>query len=100
MPTRPQVHRAQEARLAPSGQYAELHGTFYGRRWRKAKAAFLAEHPLCRVCADAGLTVAASVVDHVTPHKWSYEAFWRMENWQGLCVRCHNSKTAKENKSR
>jgi hypothetical protein len=42
----------------------------------------------------AGL-VAAKVVDHVTPLKDGGERF-DASNLQGLCVSCHNAKTARE----
>ncbi|MGR0243453.1 HNH endonuclease, partial [Klebsiella pneumoniae] len=41
----------------------------YGSRWDKARRAFLAHHPLCVMCQQQGKTVAASAVDHITPHK-------------------------------
>ena len=68
----------------------------YTWQWEKARAAFLAEHPLCRRCGDAGVTTAATVVDHVTPHAGDTGLFWDRSNWQPLCRRCHDVKTATE----
>jgi 5-methylcytosine-specific restriction protein A len=67
----------------------------YDARWQKARLSFLADHPLCVECEKRGLTVAATVVDHITPHKGDQELFWSVENWRALCERCHNSATAK-----
>jgi len=70
----------------------------YGAQWRIARAQFLRSHPLC-MCADckaAGLIVAASVVDHITPHRGDMRLFWDRENWQSLSKICHDRKTARE----
>jgi 5-methylcytosine-specific restriction protein A len=61
--------------------------------------AFLAEHPLCvDPYGSHGPTLAvATVVDHIVPHKGDAERFWDSEhNWQALCKRCHDRKTATE----
>ena len=70
-------------------------GFYQSARWRGVRAAFLREHPWCGVCAARGRVVAAVVVDHVVPLKDGGERFdW--VNLQGLCVSCHNRKTARE----
>lgn len=43
-----------------------------------------------------GILRAATVVDHIKPHKGDMEVFWDLSNWQGLCEPCHNKKTARE----
>lgn len=68
----------------------------YGREWRKARAIYLSEHPLCVHCKDAGRVKAAVVVDHIQPHRGDYGLFWDRGNWQALCVMHHNVKTATE----
>lgn len=68
----------------------------YNYRWRKAREAYLRKHPLCVECASAGRTEQATRVDHIIPHKDNQELFWDITNWQGLCERHHNIKTAKE----
>jgi 5-methylcytosine-specific restriction protein A len=37
--------------------------------WRKRRAAQLAEHPLCWMCEQQGIMKAATVADHVKPHR-------------------------------
>ena len=68
----------------------------YDGRWRKARALYLSQHPLCAECQRHGRTVAASVVDHIKPHKGNRTLFWDERNWQALCKRCHDAKTARE----
>lgn len=68
----------------------------YGVAWRRARLAFLADHPLCEECRREGRLTPATVVDHITPHKGNRELFWDEKNWQALCKRCHDRKTAKE----
>lgn len=68
----------------------------YGRNWRRARRAFLTEHPLCRECEDEGRVTLATVVDHIVPHKGNPHLFWDVENWQPLCKRHHDRKTVRE----
>jgi 5-methylcytosine-specific restriction protein A len=102
VPVKPPMHRPPGAksaaqmkteldRLRPS---ATRRG--YGARWRRARAAYLARHPLCVPCKAAGRLEPATVVDHVVSHRGSAVTFWDAANWQGLCKRCHDAKTARE----
>jgi len=61
----------------------------YDRRWRKARLNYLAKHPVCVSCG-----YGATVVDHIVPHRGDKQLFWDVSNWQALCERCHNRKTA------
>lgn len=65
-------------------------GRGYGRAWRKARLAFLNEHPLCVSCFKLGRTVAATTVDHVVPARDAPDRFWDESNWQSLCTSCHS----------
>lgn len=67
----------------------------YGRQWRNAARRYLAAHPLCVQCEEAGHTVAAELVDHILPAASHPKLFWDAENWQGLCRDCHAVKTGK-----
>lgn len=64
---------------------------YTGDKFRKARAAFMAAHPLCEICG--GLS---SDLDHITPHKGDPVLFWDSDNWQALCASCHSKKTARE----
>jgi len=70
----------------------------YGRRWQKASKMFLARHPLCALCArkDPPVIRAATLVDHIKPHRGDMALFWDENNWQPSCDECHNIKTATE----
>lgn len=67
----------------------------YDRRWRTYREAYLIRHPLCGSCKAAGRVTAATVVDHIRPHRGDLTLFWAAENHQPLCARCHNCKTAR-----
>lgn len=63
----------------------------YGAPWRRARKAYLFAHPLCVICQAQGRVSAASVVDHIRPHRGDQVLFWDRDNWQALCTTCHNS---------
>lgn len=65
-------------------------------RWQAERAAHLRAHPFCVECAKDGLTVAATEVDHIEPHRGDAALFWKRTNRQGLCKVCHSRKTARE----
>lgn len=72
------------------------HQRGYGSQWQKARLGWLMKHPLCVHCEQRGRVTAATVVDHITPHKGDRHLFWDRDNWQSLCKPCHDVKTAKE----
>lgn len=74
----------------PSRQRGSSTEQGYGHRWRVARIAFLAANPFCW-CGEL-----ATVVDHITPHKGDAGLFWSRDNWQSLCKRHHDRKTARE----
>jgi 5-methylcytosine-specific restriction endonuclease McrA len=64
---------------------------FYGTAlWQRRRKLQLLEHPLCKFCAERGVVRAASVADHVIPHKGDYNLF-ALGELQSLCAPCHNS---------
>lgn len=91
-------------RCARHGPAREARGSAaergYDARWRKARLAFLAAHPLCAECERAGRVTPARVVDHVVPHRGDQRLFWDEGNWQALCDHtspfdCHGAKTGR-----
>ena len=68
----------------------------YGARWQKYRVWFLRQHPLCCYCEQIGRLTAASVVDHIVPHRGDMELFWNMDNHQPLCKSCHDSVKRRE----
>jgi 5-methylcytosine-specific restriction enzyme A len=67
------------------------HARGYDARWRKARLAYLQQHPLCVLCLPR--PVPAEVVDHVVDHKGDQRLFWDRGNWRALCAPCHNKRT-------
>ncbi|KEH08789.1 hypothetical protein GY15_32030, partial [Delftia sp. 670] len=57
---------------------------------------FLREHPLCLMCQAQGRVEAATVVDHITPHRGDQSLFWRRSNWQPLCATHHSRDKQRE----
>ena len=74
------------------------HQRGYDAEWKKHRAQFLLEHPLCVECRRKGYVMPATVVDHIVPHKGDKVLFWDKNNWQSLCKSCHDRKTATEDK--
>ena len=70
----------------------------YIRRWERARNLYLTLYPTCRMCAEQGRITAATLVDHITPHRGDPVLFWDEQNWQGLCVPHHNSTKQAEEK--
>lgn len=83
--------RAHDARRGTAAERG------YDGRWRKARATFLARRRWrCAGYQVENCTQPASVVDHKTPHRGNQVLFWDTANWQPLCKRCHDRKTATE----
>lgn len=41
----------------------------YGSKWDRERLIFLRAHPLCIMCQEQSRVTAATVVDHIIPHK-------------------------------
>src|SRR4051812_36288760 len=67
----------------------------YGWSWHKVRTRYLRTHPLCVMCREAGLVVAATVVDHRIPHRGNQTLMWSEDNFQGLCASHHSSTKAR-----
>lgn len=67
----------------------------YDWRWQQYRKSFLARNPLCVSCLARDRTAAATVVDHIQPHKGDKSLFWLATNHHPLCRACHDSKTAR-----
>jgi 5-methylcytosine-specific restriction protein A len=60
----------------------------YGRTWKKVRAAFLAAHPLCEMCAAEGRLTPATLVHHKV--RLTDGGTGETENLQALCAECHS----------
>jgi len=100
MPSRAPKHRPHKAAAAAHVPAESVRLTTaqrgYGSRWQKARETFLKRAPLCVECQRSGRVRLATVVDHIKPHKRCQALFWDTGNWQALCKRCHDAKTARE----
>lgn len=82
--------RRSVARLAAAA------AVYNSRRWKKLRAAFRDENPLCRLCAAAGRVEGARDVDHRIPVDVRPDLAYEWDNLQALCRACHTRKTAAE----
>jgi 5-methylcytosine-specific restriction protein A len=96
MPTKPKSHQPPGSPRPVPDNRPSARQRGYITAWDHARRAYLAEHPLCVTCYKEGKLVAATVVDHIVPHRGDQERFWDQSNWQALCESCHNAKTVRE----
>ena len=64
----------------------------YTKAWKRASKRYLEANPMCALCRRA----RALHTDHITPHEGDRRLFWNRNNWQGLCIPCHNAKTRRD----
>lgn len=88
------VQTIQAGSWRTSDQTAAQRG--YGYKWQQARAQYLREHPLCVRCKADGQVAAATVVDHIVPHRGDQSLFWRRSNWQSLCATHHSRDKQRE----
>lgn len=86
--------------LAPKRYFRNYkHTERYGYQWRKIRAFFLSENPLCEMCKREGRYTDATEIHHVVP--LSEGGTNDFENLMPLCKSCHSRITMKEiNKGR
>jgi 5-methylcytosine-specific restriction protein A len=69
---------------------------FYNSRtWRKLRKFVLDKNPLCVNCERNGIISVAKVGDHIVPINKGGERL-KESNIQGLCKKCHDSKSGRE----
>lgn len=89
----PQHKRSKDYDIARGTSAQRL----YDGQWRIARAEYLRLHPFCEgECRLSGRVTLAYAVDHIVPHRGDSKIFWDRTNWQSLCQREHNSKSARE----
>ena len=97
MPRKPPQHAA--LRKGKVHRPAERRGSAarrgYDHRWRRLRRWFLARHPLCTACLEAGRTTPAAHVHHVKPLRSGGERF-DPGNLMALCGSCHARLEARE----
>ena len=91
MPYKPRTHKQRKtAKLHDPRPTSAKRG--YDRQWRKVRAEYIAEHPLCEECLKNGKIVPVYDVDHIVPLSQGGERLDK-NNLQSLCRTCHNIKT-------
>ena len=96
--------------IAVNGAYCQTHrppappketDPFYlSVRWRRFRAWYLSNHPLCQQCEHEGRgAVLAKMVDHIVEIN-DNGALTTEENAMSMCFHCHNVKTASERNRR
>lgn len=87
-----QLHAKKADRHYRKFQRDQRINKHYGARWRKIRAAYIAQHPLCEDCLEKGLTTPVAEVHHVLPldHGGSHD----FSNLHSLCKPCHSKQSA------
>jgi 5-methylcytosine-specific restriction protein A len=68
------------------GQHSHLYKT---ARWQSIRKQQLTREPLCRFCQGDGRITAATVCDHIEPHRGDLAKFVAGP-FQSLCATCHS----------
>ena len=92
MPTR--VASVQPGSWRTADQSSTARG--YSYRWQQYRLRFLQAHPLCAMCEAEGRVTAATVVDHIQPHRGDQTLFWDKSNHQALCATHHSRDKQRE----
>ncbi|MBN1224156.1 MAG: HNH endonuclease [Candidatus Aminicenantes bacterium] len=80
-------HQIQVQREADErGRRGSAANRGYGSKWRVARKEYLRRNPLCVECHGERILKAATVVDHIIPHKGDSGLFWDESNWQALIM--------------
>lgn len=69
------------------------HKWYHRRPWagpHGLRMVVLRRDPVCKKC----LRYPSEIADHIIPHRGNWDLFIRLSNLQGLCKKCHDSKTA------
>jgi 5-methylcytosine-specific restriction protein A len=87
-------------RLAKRTDYRSDEAVIYRRLyklagWKRRRLDQLTRDPLCSYCLAAGITTAATIADHVIPHRGDLDLFW-YGSLQSLCKLHHDSTKARE----
>jgi len=104
MATRPRV-RGARSRVERSRAYeaerrkAKPWRAWYGTpQWRAVRRAVLIEQPLCERHLRRGEIIAATVVNHCTPHRGNWGLFIGGP-FEAVCKACHDSEIQREERA-
>lgn len=85
LPDRLTAPPTRDSRSDRAKEYRALYNT---AAWKRRRLGHLASEPLCRMCLAEGIYTAATVADHVTPHRGDVRLFHEGE-LQSLCQPHH-----------
>ena len=85
--------RRDERRSEAAKAWRKLYRT---AAWLALRAAQLAAHPLCSRCLQRGFTVAATVANHIIPHRGDLVLFFDPGNLESVCKPCHDGRIQSE----
>ncbi len=90
-----------KTRYVKHGKDAEIRKIYNTTQWRKLRAAYLLEHPLCEDCLDRDEVREAVEVHHVRPISTGYDTdqmktiAYDADNLVALCAECHHKRHGK-----
>lgn len=79
---------SSNSRSAEAHAWRRLYNT---ARWQRLRRTHLASSPLCVMCLEENRVEAASVVDHIKPHKGDEVLFFDAGNLASLCKSHHDT---------
>src|SRR5678815_3243460 len=90
------AHHQQEQRRLTDAARADVpwRKWYFREPWKTWRLQFLRANPLCCECQVEGRIEAATIVDHIIPHKGDWSLFSDHANWSALCKRHHDHKPA------
>lgn len=69
---------------------------YWTKRWQRLRLRHLRAQPLCLYCLRESRTQAATVVDHIRPHRGDPTLFYDPANLQSLCADHHDNVKRRE----
>lgn len=93
---KPSMLRTARSRVAVEPRKLSTTERGYDGTWRKLRALFIAEHPLCVECEREGRIVPATQVDHIMALSTHPQLRLEWDNLQSLCTTHHGRKTVRE----
>lgn len=81
------MHNIEIWKVYRMGQHKHIYNS---KEWKALRDDHLAKNPLCKYCNDFGRVVAASVVNHIEPHRGDKALAFDPANLESACETCHN----------
>lgn len=69
------------------------------KQWYRLRHHQLQKEPCCEYCDKQGYVTAATIVDHIVPHKGNEALFFDPDNLQSLCKEHHDNTKQREERS-